>query len=101
MGAPGSGGLLNRFGLGFGIPGGATDSWVQLFFSNTDGLPFGVRMYDAFLGGPGNVSGVFQSRGEFTLDPVPLPPAIYLFGSALGGAFWMSRRKRSAVTVKA
>ena len=29
---------------------------------------------------------------------IPLPPAIYLFGSVLGGAFWMSRRKRSAVS---
>jgi hypothetical protein len=27
---------------------------------------------------------------------IPLPPAIYLFGSVLGGAFWLGRRKRSA-----
>ena len=32
---------------------------------------------------------------------IPLPPAIYLFGSALGGAFWMSRRKRSVGPVSA
>jgi len=31
-------------------------------------------------------------------DPVPLPPAIYLFGSVLGGAFWLARRKRSTVS---
>jgi hypothetical protein len=30
--------------------------------------------------------------------PIPLPPAIYLFGSVLGGAFWLGRRKRSAVS---
>jgi hypothetical protein len=29
---------------------------------------------------------------------IPLPPAIYLFGSVLGGAFWLGRRKRSAVS---
>jgi hypothetical protein len=31
-------------------------------------------------------------------EVVPLPPAIALFGSALGGAFWLGRRKRSAVS---
>jgi hypothetical protein len=34
---------------------------------------------------------------EFGIGVVPLPPAIYLFGSVLGGAFWLGRRKRSAV----
>jgi len=28
----------------------------------------------------------------------PLPGAIYLFGSALGGVFWLGRRKRGAVS---
>jgi hypothetical protein len=43
-------------------------------------------------------------RGTLDLEPVaapseiPLPPAIYLFGSVLGGAFWLGRRKRSAVS---
>jgi hypothetical protein len=40
-------------------------------------------------------SAAFEFGGP---DPVPLPPAIYLFGSALGGAFWLGRRKRSAVS---
>jgi hypothetical protein len=31
-------------------------------------------------------------------DPVPVPGAIYLFGSVLGGAFWLVRRKRRAVS---
>jgi hypothetical protein len=35
---------------------------------------------------------------EFGIGVVPLPPAIYLFGSVLGGAFWLGRRKRSAVS---
>jgi len=37
---------------------------------------------------------------EFNLDPAatPLPSAIYLFGSVLGGVFWVGRRKRSAVS---
>jgi hypothetical protein len=30
--------------------------------------------------------------------PIPLPPAIYLFGSVLGGALWLGRRKRGAVS---
>lgn len=32
------------------------------------------------------------------VSAVPLPPAIYLFGSVLGGAFWLGRSKRSAVS---
>ena len=36
--------------------------------------------------------------GIGTISPVPLPPAIYLFGSVLGGAFWLSRKKRGAVS---
>jgi hypothetical protein len=40
-------------------------------------------------------SAAFEFGGP---DPVPLPPAIYLFGSVLGGAFWLGRRKRSAVS---
>ena len=98
-GIPGQGGFVNLFGLGFAIPGGPTDSWVQLAFSGTDGIIGGMRTYATFLGGPGNVSGTFQSTGSFTLDPVPLPPAIYLFGSVLGGAFWLGGRKRSAVSI--
>jgi hypothetical protein len=34
---------------------------------------------------------------EFGIGIVPLPPSIYLFGSVLGGAFWITRRKRGAV----
>jgi hypothetical protein len=38
------------------------------------------------------------SAFEYRIDPpdaAPLPGAIYLFGSVLGGAFWFGRRKRS------
>jgi hypothetical protein len=35
---------------------------------------------------------------EFGINPVPLPASIYLFASVLGGAFWLSRRKRRAVS---
>ena len=42
-----------------------------------------------------DVNAAFEFVGP---DPVPLPPAIYLFGSVLGGAFWLSRRKRGAVS---
>jgi len=35
---------------------------------------------------------------EVTVPPIPLPPTIYLFGSVLGGAFWLGRRKRNAVS---
>ena len=97
-GIPGQGGFVNLNGLGFSIAGGATDSWVQLAFNGTDGLIGGVRTYATFLGGPGNTGGTFQSTGSFTLNEVPLPPAIYLFGSVLGGAFWMRRRKHSVVS---
>jgi hypothetical protein len=40
-------------------------------------------------------SAAFEFAGPMA---IPLPPAIYLFGSVLGGAFWLGRRKRSAVS---
>jgi hypothetical protein len=46
------------------------------------------------MNGLGNAA-AFEFAGP---EPIPLPPAIYLFGSVLGGAFWMSRRKRGAVS---
>ena len=42
-----------------------------------------------------NTAPAFEFGGP---TAVPLPPALYMFGSVLGGAFWMSRRKRSAVS---
>jgi len=39
-----------------------------------------------------------SALGNSSISPVPLPGAIYLFGSVLGGAFWLGRRKRSAVS---
>ena len=44
--------------------------------------------------------GTTPPPGGTTSPPVgttPLPGAIYLFGSVLGGAFWLGRRKRRAV----
>ena len=38
---------------------------------------------------------------EYDIDPVsavPLPASIYMFGSVLTGAFWLSHRKRSTVS---
>jgi hypothetical protein len=53
--------------------------------------------------GGGDIGSVVLSNNtspafEFGIGAVPLPPAIYLFGSVLGGAFWLRRRKRSAVS---
>jgi hypothetical protein len=55
-------------------------------------------------GSPANFSNnsVFFLRDTGSITPVgapseiPLPPAIYLFGTVLGGAFWLGRRRRSA-----
>jgi hypothetical protein len=54
--------------------------------------------------GGGNIGSVVLSNSgsaafEFA-GPIaePLPPAIYLLGSVLGGVFWLGRKKRSAVS---
>ena len=39
---------------------------------------------------PGAISDQFSVKAE--VDVIPLPPAIYLFGSVLAGAFWLGRR---------
>jgi len=58
-----------------------------------------------FLSSGGDIGSVVLNNStlhafEFNVDPAatPLPSAIYLFGSVLGVAFWMSRRRHSAVS---
>jgi hypothetical protein len=58
------------------LPGGTTG----FFFPFTATTPSGLNLPEA------------------PPPEIPLPPAIYLFGSVLGGAFWLGRRKRSAVS---
>ena len=42
----------------------------------------------------GNLDGVFNTRG-FAVTTIPVPPAVWLFGSALGLLGWVRRRKTS------
>jgi len=74
----------------------------------TMGVPFpgATNTTPTGSGGTFQLSPTMGSTSTFeaalgTPPEIPLPPAIYLFGSALGGAFWMSRRKRNAVTASA
>ena len=70
-------------------------STVPISFDLTTGGPTLAALSGM---GVGATTSLTLSGGSITTPgaPVPLPPALYLFGSALGGAFWMSRRKRGA-----
>ena len=99
--------LLDLFGVlqttGGGLP--ATGGWVQ-----APGLPdlvvSGVvqtaaccppagRAYVADFGAVPKTSSS-DSSGVFLLRPIPIPPALWLFGSGLLGLMGISRRTRSA-----
>jgi len=62
-------------------------------FTDTTGTIGSVVLSNS-INGHGN-SPAFEFGGP---TAIPLPPAIYLFGSVLGGAFWLGRRKRSTVS---
>jgi hypothetical protein len=82
-------------------------------FNGTDLACFNTLCHDAGFdlvyfsteaSGGGNIGSVVLSNSgsaafEFA-GPIaePLPPAIYLLGSVLGGVFWLGRKKRSAVS---
>ena len=65
---------------------------------------FDLVLFDTEASGEANIGSVVLSNSEGPAfefaGPIqePLPPALYSFGSALGGAFWLSRRKRSGIS---
>jgi hypothetical protein len=86
----GSGPLADAF-----APGGTFDFPV---ISSDSRFPSVTIAFTAMgFSGPINVS-FTPLAGATAISPVPLPPALYLFGSVLGGAFWLGRKKRSAVS---
>jgi hypothetical protein len=78
--------------------GGSFPQTGPIFFTLNTGT--GPTLSDLMLNMGGSTTPTITSGGlNLPVPPeVPLPPAIYLFGSVLGGAFWLSRRKRSAVS---
>lgn len=68
------------------IPEGADVAWLQMNF----------RKPETDTSNPaGNVFGDHQVRGTLTVQVVPVPAAVWLFGSALAGLGWVSRRRFS------
>jgi len=87
----------------FSGPGG-TGTDLGSFTGSDVAQPDFVTVLATFTDPSGNIGSMtltnhtaaaFEFAGP---NAVPLPPAIYLFGSVLGGAFWLARRKRSAVS---
>jgi hypothetical protein len=62
------------------------DSWYLAFFYATAIVSFTISNL------PNNISGVFS------FNPVPLPPAVILFGSALFGMSLLARRRKKGLT---
>jgi hypothetical protein len=69
------------------------DAGFDLVYFSTEATGEDINIGSVVLSNSG--SPAFEFGGPIE---EPLPPAIYLFGSVLGGAFWLSRRKRSAVS---
>jgi hypothetical protein len=75
--------------------GGTACNGVSGTVNSVQAVPTASGGAIATMAGSGNET---IATVEAPPPEIPLPPAIYLFGSVLGGAFWMSRRKRSAVS---
>jgi hypothetical protein len=94
----------------FGPPDSTATFTLPLSLTSQCSIPVVGGSCPFTLFGPSGLFGPAQSNGNSwntafgvsaTLNPlnvIPLPPAIYLFGTALGGVFWMGRRERSAVS---
>jgi hypothetical protein len=75
---------------------------LACFSTSCNQTAFDLVRFAASSGDIGSVvlSNTAKAAFEFAdPDPILLPPAIYLFGSVLGGAFWLGRRKRRAVSI--
>jgi hypothetical protein len=59
-----------------------------LLLNFDDGVLYGLRVVGTFASGGGNY--------DISLTPVPIPPALLLFGSALIGLGYLARRRRAS-----
>jgi len=82
--------------------GSFTGSDLACFTSNCRDGGFDLVTFTALGGDIGSIvfNNITAAAFEYNFEPTatPLPSAIYLFGSILGGVFWVGRRKRSAVS---
>ena len=88
----GSDTLLASAMLDFGFVPTATES-VEFF----EGVTYVIRMSNE---GSGNIPGVLGEGPDYTLNvftPVPVPAAVWLFGTAMIGLFGLRRKSRMAV----
>jgi hypothetical protein len=87
IGAPPSGTLIQAWGSAFSCGTGCSGENVIL--ANTLLAP-GTYVLELRGIVSGSLSGSYG--GALNLEPVPVPAAVWLFGSALAGLGWMRRR---------
>jgi hypothetical protein len=91
--------VLHRLATTFGDPGS-----TAIFNFPDVSTAADSPSVEAFFASSSTSNVIFRTASPSSITPVsapseiPLPPAIYLFGSILGGAFWLGRRKRNAVS---
>jgi len=82
--------------LATGTPFMGNSDLLNIAFSN---LQPGPGYYFLVGGNAGSLAGVYA--GAFQLSVVPIPPAIWLFASALVGLAGIARRRRSKIQLAA
>lgn len=93
VGSPGNGRDLGLFAIGFdeSVPG--ITFWLGGAYSDREAGWIGDIANNPF-GGSATAEGGFMMWADFTVvpPPVPVPAAVWLFGSALGLLGWMRRK---------
>ena len=83
--------LINGVSTGISLPGSSLDNFGQLHsFQIVDNFVLGINTLDFIVRDVGNVSAF---RAELVGTVVPIPAAVWLFGSGLLGLVGFARRK--------
>jgi hypothetical protein len=85
-------GLLSPFPNACVVDGLAGNCFVGLFDENTSGIDKAF----ASLGIDGSLADTNLAAIEYSFTVVPIPPAVWLFGSGLLGLVGIARRKKAA-----
>jgi hypothetical protein len=84
-------------GYAFGTLDGRWSALGQFFSDSTHPTPYtGLTSWQATSAAGNDISLVLEANRRVLFEPVPVPPAVWLFGSGFLGMIGIARRKKAA-----